>query len=194
MSFRRTRLFFVLLIMLGSCAPATEAGVPEKADEPRLRVLIHDKPTIDVDEVWLTFDRVSAHHEGEGWLDVSNEETTIELLSLQDGVVAELGLNTLPPGDYSQIRLHLVDSWVVGGQGAAPLDVPSGSTSGLKIGHDFTLPECGTLTINHTRLGCRGAPHSHREWEVQASPCDRYGERGARAGKLRMSRRLWSRC
>lgn len=42
-----------------------------------------------------------------GWVTVTEEEVTFELLSLQGGVTAELGFAELPAGYYGQLRLDL---------------------------------------------------------------------------------------
>lgn len=119
----------------------------ESSAEPTLRIVIHDAPADEVEEVWVQFDAVEVHGEG-GWVTISSSLQSVELLSLQNGVVQELGLTSLAAGHYDQIRLHVADSWVVVDGSEEPLDVPSGHTSGLKIGHGFELPECGELTLS----------------------------------------------
>ncbi|MBW2253705.1 MAG: DUF4382 domain-containing protein, partial [Deltaproteobacteria bacterium] len=107
--------------------------VANSSPKGTLRVLIHDDPTDDVDEVWVQFDEVSAHSVDDGWLVVSEVLDSVDLLLLQDGVVDELGLANLPVGDYDQIRLHIDDAWVVADGANHELSIPSGDQSGIKI-------------------------------------------------------------
>lgn len=112
-----------------------------------LRVVIHDAPA-DVDEVWVEFSGVTASNEQLGWVTVSNATRAVDLLTLQNGAFEELGLGTLPAGHYDQVRLEVTRAWVVDGGVSYPLDVPSGSESGLKIAHGFDVLECGTTTLS----------------------------------------------
>lgn len=112
-----------------------------------LRVVLHDAPA-DVDEVWVEFAGVSASSTEHGWVTVSEDTRSVELLSLQNGVFEELGLAELPAGHYDQVRLDVTRAWVVEDGVSYPLDVPSGSESGLKIGHGFEVLECGTTTLS----------------------------------------------
>lgn len=95
------------------------------------------------------------------WLTVSEDCQTHDLLALQDGIATDLGLGTLPAGSYGQIRLILTEASIVVEGDEYPLTVPSGTQSGIKIGHGFEL-EAGSLTtlaldfdaarsIRHTR-------------------------------------------
>lgn len=151
----RSKMSFILLLApfnLAACGPspldpATVSDTPHPAFS-RLRVVIHDAPSTDVDEVWVVFDQVSVHHEAHGWKTVVSAAQQVELLSLQGGVVEELGLADLEPGSYSQIRLHVADAWVVVDGERKPLDVPSGFESGLKLIHGFEMPECGVVTLS----------------------------------------------
>jgi hypothetical protein len=120
---------------------------PESDGIGQLEVLIHDAPTVAVDQVWIRFDEVKVENHELGWLVLSEETTEVELLSLQNGVVDSLGLADLPVGSYGQIRLHIADSWVVVGGETFPLTIPSGDASGLKIGSGFQLEDCGMLSV-----------------------------------------------
>ena len=72
---------------------------------------------------------------------VSNTKASFDLLTLQNGVTAELGQNSVPTGSYSQVRLIVDSARVVlksgntfsDGSTTAILKVPSGSESGLKV-------------------------------------------------------------
>lgn len=79
---------------------------------------------------------------------------TLDLLDLQNGVTEALGIMNLPAGDYSQLRLMLVDATIVVDGEEHDLFVPSGSESGLKVVGGFHLEEgtATTLTIDFDAL------------------------------------------
>src|SRR5688572_13111568 len=116
--------------------------------DPRLRLMLTDAPA-DVDSVFVTFEKLEVHHCGEdvevpaesdcetgGWLTLSEDTVTFDLLTLQGGVTAELGLADLPPGAYGQIRLHLAQASVVVDGEEFALTVPPGV---LKLVGGFML-------------------------------------------------------
>lgn len=120
------------------------------SQDPRLRLLLTDAPA-DVDSVFVTFDLVEVHYCGEegeaeeggdcengSWITVSEETVTFDLLTLQGGVTAELGLADLPPGGYGQIRLHLSTASVVVDAEEFALTVPPGV---LKLNGGFALAQ-----------------------------------------------------
>lgn len=83
----------------------------------------------------------------EAWQVVSRECQTIDLLTLRDGVTEAVGVATLPPGRYGQIRLMLVDASIVVDGVEHDLAVPSGMESGLKINGGFELLDGGATTV-----------------------------------------------
>jgi hypothetical protein len=87
---------------------------------------------------------------GAGWQTVSDECRTVDLLTLRDGVTEAMGISTLPPGNYGQIRLMLVDASVVVGGVEHELTVPSGDQRGIAIGSGFSLRdgEAATITLD----------------------------------------------
>lgn len=104
------------------------------------RLLLTDAPLDGVEEVNVTFDEVSIQDLDRGdWHTVTSTTQTFDLLSLQNGVTADLGFTELSTGTYGQIRLHLVDAWLVIDGEPVELEVPSGFQSGLKVLHQFTI-------------------------------------------------------
>jgi hypothetical protein len=62
------------------------------------------------------------------------EDSTFNLIDLSNGLTAFLGEAEVPAGEYSEIRMHILDAEIVLLDGAVyDLKVPSGSSSGLKI-------------------------------------------------------------
>jgi hypothetical protein len=80
-----------------------------------------------------------------GWMVISETTRAIDLLSLANGNVDILGTGRLDVGRYSQIRLKIGtgSNVVVDGQ-THPLDIPSGTRTGLKLNHQFDI-EADTL-------------------------------------------------
>jgi hypothetical protein len=97
-----------------------------------------------------------ASEEGGGWSEVVlDRPRRINLLTLTNGVLAELGQTSLPAGTYTQLRLVLADnrsgpdplanSVIPSGGSETALETPSGQQSGLKIPVQLTVTP-GQLT------------------------------------------------
>ena|SRR3989475_2622449 len=98
---------------------------------------------------------------GSGWIALCSDTQTIDLLALTGGrftplcsrPAADGGVETapvdVPAGNISQVRLHLVGAQLVFNDAtpSADLKVPSGTTSGLKIDVNQTVPQGGVLEI-----------------------------------------------
>lgn len=125
---------------------------PDVTDEsPRLRLLLTDAPISNITNVWLTVSQVSAiPKNGGSTVVLSNETQTLDLLNLRYGVTRTLGISTLPPGEYSQLRLLVTDSTLVVNGVTHDLFIPSGATSGVKINFHFTAAssELATMLID----------------------------------------------
>ena len=132
----------------GGVAPAPGPG------SGTLRVALTDAPACGFDEVNVTVERVRAHQSasaGEndaGWTDiVVNPARKIDLLTLQNGILVDLGQATAPAGSYTQMRLVLVSNKSVPmsntvkptGGSETELDTPSAAQSGLKLINGFTI-------------------------------------------------------
>jgi len=139
----------------GSVAVGTDANPATGT----LRVSLTDAPACGYDQVNITVDRVRVHQSASagdneaGWRElVLSPARKVDLLTLQNGVLAELGQMPLPAGQYQQIRLVLAgngagspaNSVVPTGASEMPMDTPSGMQSGLKLIGGFTV-ETGRL-------------------------------------------------
>lgn len=135
-----------------------------------LKINLTDQPAA-YDQVYITFSEISVHRgenqdatteqkddtdadqDDNNWISVSTEEQGFDLLSLQNGKFDLLASANLPAGIYTQIRLKIVEgdaqnpkTYVqIGGQ-KFPLTIPSGTSSGLKLIHNFKV-ETGTATV-----------------------------------------------
>jgi hypothetical protein len=134
----------IALLLLGCASPPPAAA----EGTGRLSVRLHDGPSDAVDEVWIAWDEVRANHDVMGWVTLSDEPGSVDLLTLRDGEDRLLGDAIVPGGHYSQLRLHLTDAWVVDDGQRLPLDVPSGETSGLKLIHGFAVDACTAVVVS----------------------------------------------
>ncbi|WP_296225799.1 DUF4382 domain-containing protein [Ralstonia sp. UBA689] len=119
-----------------------------------LQVSMTDAPSCGYDHVYVTVNKVrvnasstAADTDG-GWTDVTLQTPQkIDLLSLTNGVLSDLGRAPLPAGQYQQIRLvlaanqgnTLANSVVPTGGTEQPLATPSATQSGYKIIQPFTV-------------------------------------------------------
>lgn len=139
------------LMMLGGCG-----GGGESPTSGVLRLALTDAPGCGFDQVWVTVESVRVHQSASaldtdpGWVVVrmADMPRRIDLLSLTNGALQELGQTALPAGTYTQLRLVLADA----GPGSAPahgvkpsggseaaLSTPSAMQSGLKLRVHMTV-------------------------------------------------------
>jgi len=115
-----------------------------------LAIMLTDAPTDSVKSIFVTIDSVTVHSDQAGWVNVFQGPLTVDLLTLKDTSM-KLGQVTLPTGTVSQVRFLLVDGgpqYVVLDDGSqAPLKVPSGSESGVKLNGPFTVSACNKHTL-----------------------------------------------
>jgi hypothetical protein len=115
-----------------------------------LRMSMTDAPSCGFDAVNVTVEKVRVHQSGgaadgdAGWSEiVVSPPKRVDLLTLQNGVLLELGQTQLPAGRYTQLRLVLAEngsgasafanSVVPTGGTETPLTTPSANQSGLKL-------------------------------------------------------------
>jgi hypothetical protein len=122
-----------------------------------LRVSLTDAPPCGYDAVFVTVEKVRVHQsatagDGDpGWSEVVlNPARRVNLLSLTNGVLDELGQTQLPAGTYTQLRLVLASNGptapfanavVPSSTGTkVALDTPSAQQSGLKLNMNVVVP------------------------------------------------------
>jgi hypothetical protein len=120
-----------------------------------MHVSLTDAPSCGYDQVNVTIDRVrvnqssSAADADGGWSEiVLSPARRVDLLTLQNGVLEDLGQTQLPAGKYTQLRLvlapndttnPLANSVVPTGGTETALTTPSGQQSGLKLNVDIDV-------------------------------------------------------
>jgi hypothetical protein len=108
-----------------------------------LKMYLVDSPS-SFDSVIIFVSRVEVHRAGSddnsGWFVINNTLSSYDLLQLRNGASAVLGDSILQSGDYTQIRLILADgNYVIDNGIKHDLTVPSGSQTGIKLNHGFTI-------------------------------------------------------
>lgn len=136
------------LLALGLAACGGGGGGEPASANGTLRLAMTDAPACGFDTVNVTVEKVRVHQSSTaadadgGWSEVVlNPARRIDLLSLTNGVLSELGQVALPAGRYTQLRLVLAENSntnplanAVKPTGAAEtaLTTPSAQQSGLK--------------------------------------------------------------
>lgn len=145
-----TLLIFFLLFAIPGCNSSssdTQTGT--------LAVSLTDAPACGFDAVNVTISKVRIHQSSNatenssGWEEIIlNPVRKINLLSLTNGALAELGEIPLAAGHYTQLRLVLADNnsaplsnsvVPTGTTNEIPLDTPSAMQSGLKLVNEFEV-------------------------------------------------------
>ena len=140
--------------LLASCGGDGISGTG--VSDGSLRVALTDAPGCGYDAVNVTVQKVRVHQSSSagdndgGWSEiVLAPALRVDLLSLTNGVLAELGETPLPAGRYTQLRLvlaansaaaPLANSVVPTGGAETALDTPSAAQSGLKLNVDIDVP------------------------------------------------------
>jgi hypothetical protein len=144
------RVAVAMLFALVGCSSDPSGG----GMTGRIDVRLVDAPSDTVTSIVVTVTKVDAHVASAGWVTLANTTQTIDLLKLQGGTWASLGVTQFPAGHVTQVRLYVTDAgpnYVVTPDGVQhPLTVPSGDESGIKIigGFDVAACETGNITLD----------------------------------------------
>jgi hypothetical protein len=124
-------------------------------DTGSLNLAMTDAPSCGYDSVKVTVEKVRVHKSGSatdtdsGWSEVVlATPTQVDLLTLTNGLLQELGQTALPTGKYTQLRLvlaandgshPLANSVTPTGGVETALTTPSGQQSGVKTNIDIDI-------------------------------------------------------
>jgi len=127
-------------------------GGGSSASTGTLQLAMTDSPGCGYDHVWVTVTKIRVHKSGtatdadSGWQEVIVPSVRkIDLLSLTNGALQELGSLPLPAGRYEQVRLVLSDATLAnslvlsGTNNEIELRTPSAQTSGYKLKAHFEV-------------------------------------------------------
>src|SRR5450759_5980119 len=140
----------LLAALVAGCGSGNGAG------SGTLGISLTDAPACGFDAVYVTVVKVRVHQSSSasdtaaGWTDITlNPARKIDLLSLNNGVLDNLGETPLAAGHYTQLRLVLDPNTVVaglanpvvptGGTTEFPLFTPSALQSGIKLINQFDV-------------------------------------------------------
>ena len=147
-------------VFAAGCGGGGDGGSGATAQPGTASVSMTDAPACGYDQVNVTVSKVRIHQSdtasdnSPGWTDITlNPARKINLLDLNDPTQPNFALETLgetplPAGHYTQLRLvldrntgqSLANSVVLSGtNNEIALDTPSGTQSGIKLIHQFTV-------------------------------------------------------
>ena len=143
-------------IALAGCGGGGGGGIGGTGVAPgTLRLAITDAPSCGYGAVNITIEKVRVNQsvdaaDGDaGWSEISlNPAKRIDLLTLSNGVLQDLGQTSLPAGKYTQLRLvlatnggstPLANSVISTGGAETALTTPSAQQSGIKLNTDIDV-------------------------------------------------------
>lgn len=147
---------WLMASFLAAFIAACSGGGGSGGSSGTLGVSLTDAPACGFEKVYVTVNKVRVHQSSSatdtdaGWTDITlNPARKIDLLSLNNGVIDNLGQTPLATGHYTQLRLvlnpnttgtSLANSVVVSGNASeVPLVTPSAVQSGIKLVNEFDV-------------------------------------------------------
>jgi hypothetical protein len=134
----------LLILAIGFSACSSDSS-NTPATKATLSVSLTDAPA-DFDAVNITFSEVAVSMNG-GWVVLSGNTVTLNLLEWNNGNSIEIGRNDLDPGKVTQIRLMVTKAEVVIDGQTYDVTIPSAEQTGLKIITNFDLVAGSTYEL-----------------------------------------------
>lgn len=174
----------MLLVVLAACSGGGSSG-----GDGLLRVSLTDAPGCGYANVWVTVVDVRVHRSlsaddaAAGWVSIGpGAPLRLDLLALRNGVLHELGVESLPAGRYQQIRLVLADNAQAGTpvanaitleadpQTEIALSTPSAQQTGLKLPANIEVPAGGEADVVLDFDACRSVVKRGNSGEYNLKP------------------------
>lgn len=126
---------------------STPPDIIGESDQGRMIVTITDAAADmgSISQVRMTTNNVMAHHTADGWITLSNEQQTYDLLELNEQDKIELMSDAnVSAGTYNQVVFDIEEVIVVDDEGSHEATVPSGK---YRVNIDVEVEENETSTI-----------------------------------------------
>jgi hypothetical protein len=166
-----TRILLALLIIsaLGFTACSDDDGATP-ATKATLSLSLTDAPA-EYDAVNITFSEVAVSMNG-GWVVLSGEEVTVNLLEWNNGKSLELGRADVDPGKVTQIRLMVTKAEIMIGNTVHDVTIPSAEQTGLKLVTNFELVAGSTYEFvidfdAHSSIVTTGNPQNPNGYKLK---------------------------
>ncbi len=154
-------------LLLSACGGGGGTAATTPSGTGTLRFALTDAPACGYDAVNVTVQKLRVHQSSSagdgdsGWSEiVLSPAKRVDLLSLTNGVLSELGQTPLPTGRYTQLRLVLADNnsttplansvVLSSNKSEVALKTPSGQQSGVKtnIGIDIAANQMADFVLD----------------------------------------------
>jgi hypothetical protein len=162
-------------------------GGSVSADVGTLRLALTDAPACGFDHVYVTVEKIRVHQSSTaqdtdtGWSEIPlNPARRMDLLTLTNGALQELGTTQLPSGHYTQMRLILAanatgasaiaNSVQPTGGSEIPLTLPSGQQSGVKVQINFDVASGQTADLVLDFDACKSVVQAGNMEEYHLKP------------------------
>lgn len=129
-------MLLILAFSMGITACSDDDG-NSPATKATVVLSLTDAPA-EYDAVNITFSEVALSMNG-GWIVLSGESQTINLLEWNNGQSIELGRQDVDPGKITQIRLMVTEATVTVDGQTYEVTIPSAEQTGLKLITNFDL-------------------------------------------------------
>jgi hypothetical protein len=130
--------------IIAACTVLTLTSLLSQPKTGTLIVEVKDAPVHDLKHLNISIDDVEVQNSDGDWLALEIYNASFDLLTLQN-VTSTLAIGKLEPGNYSKIRMHIVEANATLTDGSCiPLNVPPGH---IDIHVQFEVKAGGKTTL-----------------------------------------------